>query len=431
MKHNKLYLVLVPILLSMTVGIYGQNLEIDAQIRPRFEGRNGFRFLPVIDADAGNFINQRARLTVGYSQEKLKMKIAINNHKVWGDIATLGSDDVAISFHEAWAEALLTENFSVRFGRQEISYDDQRIFGSVDWVQQGRSHDAMVAKWMFSPKSRLDLGFAYNANGESLARTPYTLQYKALQYAWYHADMGKLGVSLLFLNNGIEYDADADPVATDLKVDYSQTIGTRVTYKAGKFISDASFYYQGGKQNDTDISASNLAINLKYKITKEFLIGAGFEHISGNDLGPGGYGDIDRTENNAFNPFYGTNHKFNGWMDNFYVATWQNNVGLNDLNFVLAYTKNKFNAKIMPHFFTTAGDTGDFDNKLGTEIDFMIGYKVSKNVSFEAGYSYMAAEDALVALQGGGREDSGSVTYVQLNFNPKLFSYKKDQPAAQ
>jgi len=39
----------------------------------------------------------------------------------------------------------------------------------------------------------------------------------------------------------------------------------------------------------------------------------------------------------------------------------------------------------------------------------------------------MSGKDALIALQGGGREDSGSVAYVQMVFNPKLFSFKKEK----
>jgi hypothetical protein len=35
----------------------------------------------------------------------------------------------------------LTEAFSMKLGRQEVIYDNSRIFGNVDWAQQGRSHD--------------------------------------------------------------------------------------------------------------------------------------------------------------------------------------------------------------------------------------------------------------------------------------------------
>lgn len=411
MKLKKL---IFAVLLLITAGVYGQTqFDIGVEIRPRFESRNGYKILPIADQDAANFVSQRTRLTFGYSQDKLKLKVAINNVKVWGDIKTLGADDVNISFHEAWAEALLSDKFSIRLGRQEIVYDDHRIFGNVNWTQQGRSHDAMVMKWVMDAKNRLDIGFALNANGESLARTAYTMQYKALQYAWYHGNFNKFGLSFLLLNNGIEYDDSGS-----LEVDYSQTFGIRLTYKEGKFNADASFYLQGGKHVNKDVSTSNYAINLKYKVSPEFLIGVGYEYLSGNDIG-------DTSEINAFSPLYGTNHKFNGWMDYFYVGNWGNNVGLKDLNFVLAYSKDKFSAKVIPYFFTAAADTGAMDDKLGTEIDFTIGYKIAKNTNFMLGYSHMSGKDTLVALQGGNRENNGNWAWVQFVFNPTLFSFKK------
>lgn len=411
MKLKKL---IFAVLLLITTGIYAQTqFDIDVEIRPRFESRNGYKILPIADQDGANFVSQRTRLSFKYSQEKLKLKVALNNTKVWGDIKTLGADDVNISFHEAWAEALLSDKFSIKLGRQEIVYDDHRIFGNVNWTQQGRSHDAIVMKWVPDAKNRLDIGFALNANGESLARTAYTMQYKALQYAWYHGNFNKFGLSFLFLNNGIEYDD-----AGSLEVDYSQTFGTRLTYKEGKFNADASFYLQGGKQVNKDVSASNYAINIKYKVSPEFLIGVGYEYLSGNDIG-------DTSEINAFSPLYGTNHKFNGWMDYFYVGNWGNNVGLKDLNFVLAYSKDKFSAKVIPHFFTAGADTGTMDDKLGTEIDFTMGYKIAKNTNFILGYSHMSGKDTLVALQGGNRENNGNWAWVQFVFNPTIFSFKK------
>ena len=44
----------------------------------------------------------------------------------------------------------------------------------------------------------------------------------------------------------------------------------------------------------------------------------------------------DASENKAFTPFYGTNHKFNGFMDYFHVGNHANSVGLIDI-----YTKVK------------------------------------------------------------------------------------------
>jgi len=60
---------------------------------------------------------------------------------VWGETGTLSKSDInGTAIHEAWGEILFSEKFSIKAGRQEIIYDDHRMFGSVDWAQQGRSH---------------------------------------------------------------------------------------------------------------------------------------------------------------------------------------------------------------------------------------------------------------------------------------------------
>jgi len=54
----------------------------------------------------------------------------------------------------------------------------------------------------------------------------------------------------------------------------------------------------------------------------------------------------------------------------------------------LAYKKNKFSAKLIPHFFSAAADVYNGNvkmaNNLGTEIDFALGYKIAKDISFNA-----------------------------------------------
>ncbi len=400
---------------------YAQQFDLSAEIRPRFENKHGYGSLLATDADGANFISQRSRLNFNFSQDKIKLGVSLQNVRVWGDISTLGADDNATMLHEAWAEALLSDNFSLKFGRQEIVYDDSRIFGNVGWAQQARSHDAMIAKFKTSEKSNLDLGFALNADSQAGVDNLYSniAGYKTFQYAYYHTAINNFGLSLLALNNGVEYLNSGDQ-----KVDYSQTLGTHITYKEGKFASNFSAYLQTGKISDKDVSASNFSGNISYKATNEFSFGLGAEYLSGKDM------NDSSTDLKSFNPLYGTNHKFNGWMDYFYVGNHGGSVGLVDVNAFVAYNKDKFSAKIMPHFFSSEADIYDvsnakMDSKLGTEIDFTIGYKVANNVQFSAGHSMMFAKDAMEVIKAGGdMDENNSWSWIMLTFNPKLFSSK-------
>lgn len=89
------------------------------------------------------------------------------------------------SLHEAWGEYSFNKYFSVKAGRQEINYDDQRLFGAVAWAQQGRSHDAIQVKYNDSTFSA-HIGVAYNQTGENSIATSYTVtnNYKELYYIW-------------------------------------------------------------------------------------------------------------------------------------------------------------------------------------------------------------------------------------------------------
>ncbi len=61
------------------------------------------------------------------------MSVSAQDIRVWGDVNTLSESDVnGTAIHEAWASVLLDSKFSLKMGRQEIVYDDSRIFGN--WV---------------------------------------------------------------------------------------------------------------------------------------------------------------------------------------------------------------------------------------------------------------------------------------------------------
>ena len=82
---------------------------------------------------------------------------------VWGENRQILPDDQNDSFavFEAWANINLGKGWSTKLGRQVISYDDQRIFGGLDWAQQGRNHDAGLLKYK-KDKFILDIGLAFS-----------------------------------------------------------------------------------------------------------------------------------------------------------------------------------------------------------------------------------------------------------------------------
>jgi Alginate export len=408
----------------MALNTFAQQFDLSAELRPRYENRHGFGTLLDTDEDGSNFVSQRTRLNFAFVNEKMRFKVVLQNVRVWGDVGTMSSDDKATALQEAWAEAILGSQISIKLGRQEISYDDQRIFGSVGWAQQARSHDAFLFKYAPDANNKIDVGFALNSDLQANTDDLYSnaAGYKAFQYVWYHVDFNAFGLSFLALNTGVEYLENEGLSNEKQTIDYMQTIGPRLTYASGKFSADAASYFQMGKSLDTDVNASYFAGNIGYKINDNFDIGIGMEYLSGKDMDDA---DVDIK---SFAPLFGTNHKFNGLMDYFYVGNHANNVGLTDVNASIGYKKNKVSAKIMPHFFSAAANVFDgsekMDSNLGTEIDLTFGYQLSKDVVLNAGYSKMFATDTMEILKGGDKDENNSWAWVMFTFKPKLFSHK-------
>ncbi|SEA66646.1 Alginate export [Flavobacterium gillisiae] len=412
---------LFPFLAIIGCTTYAQEFEANVQLRPRFEYRNGYKSL-LKDGDIpASFISQRSRLNLNFTQDKLKLKLALQNISVWGDVATTSTAAKnGVAVFEAWAEYSFTDKWSSRIGRQVLNYDNQRIMGGIDWIQQGQSHDAVLLTYK-DTKNQLDLGVAHNANAENLLAptTAYTTNYKNMHYAWYHTKISTINASFLFLNTGYEFAA----TPTELKVDYKQTYGTYLTYKGKKLDFDFGLYGQSGKSAGNDITAFYAGSNIGYALTENFKATLGYEFLSGKDQ------DDTSTKLKSFIPLFGTNHAFNGFMDYFYVGNHSNNVGLQDAYLKLEFPIKKVKLSVTPHFFYAHSkvivSTVEQDSYLGTELDLTAAYKVSKDILVVGGYSQMFGTTTLEALKGGDSSKTNNWAWLMININPNIFSTKK------
>lgn len=420
----KIIIITIICLLPLTL-TYSQELKISAEIRPRLEVRNGYKTLSNPNLDAAAFVSQRSRLNFAFqnNEQKIKFGMTLQNVRVWGDVSTLSPSDInGTAMHEAWAEILLNKKFSLKAGRQEIIYDDHRIFGSVGWAQQARSHDALIAKFR-DGKHKLDVGLALNARGETLFEVPYEVNnYKSFQYLWYNIKANdNFKISLLILNNGVQFENDKGKLETA----FSQTLGPRMVFSKNKLDVAFALYYQTGKITTSDLNAIYFGGSAKYKIHADWSAKLGFEYLSGTDM------NSTDTEIKSFSPFYGTNHKFNGFMDYFYVGNHASSIGLTDIYANLNFKKKDFAVGLTPHFFMAPevildSNAKKMDSNLGTEIDLTLSYKISKSVSITSGYSKMFATESMEALKGGSKDEANHWFWFSLNLKPELFNYKKE-----
>lgn len=398
--------------------------SLSGEFRPRAEYRHGFKQMFSEDDTAAFQISQRTRLNAAFKHDKLKVGLSLQDVRFWGETPQLAAASNRLMVHQAWAEYEFAQGFTAKLGRQELVYDDARMLGNVDWAQQARSHDLALLKYERSFK--LHLGLAFNQQADLLKTTKYPLagSYKAMQFLWYNRQISKLSLSVLFMNLGQEFSF-IDNNLPKYKTVYSQTAGTRLTRKGEKLEVYGAAYYTFGKDaTDRELSAYLINAGVEYKPGNGFGIGAGWELQSGTSEkdksdDPAGY------TNNSFNPYFGTNHKFNGFMDYFYVGNHINSVGLNDIYGNLSYGKNKMSYLLTLHLFSAAADvlqagstTDVMARSLGKELDFSLTYQMAPYASLTAGYSQMFGTETLQKLRGGDYKQTNNWAWLMISFKP-------------
>lgn len=431
------------ILLGMAItllGSYVANAQFSAtgQFRPRAEFRDGYSTLQSKDAETAAFISQRTRLNVGFTGYRFKFFVAVQDVRVWGqDASTINrvttAENNGVQLHEAWGEIMLNDtissiqNLSLKIGRQEISYDDQKVIGGLDWLQQARYHDAIVLKY-FNKGWTADFGAAFNQNKELLSGTIYNgvpaatsgytagtnglgTNYKSLEYLYLAKKFFFGDISFLFLSDNFNkytnVTAGTPPVVTKVN---EQGIWTRNTtgfyYNVNptrKIKLEGSIYHQFGHDKNGRSLSSNLAsLTTTLQVGRKLFVGPGIDYLSGND---GTKAVTATSTNNQFDPLYGTPHKFWGTMDYFYASSGFGAQGL--LNYFL---KAKYNLKdnltlfADLHGFESAnslsnGAGGEQTSYLGTELDLKVSYNLTKLVNIEGGYSFMKATNSMASAQ--------------------------------
>lgn len=399
----------------LMAGMASAQFSLSGEFRPRTEISHGFATLAAENQDASTFTSQRTRLNFGFSNEFIRTGIVLQDVRYWGSQRQLvENQDLAASIHQGWAEILFSPSVSLKAGRQELVYDDHRIFGNVGWAQQARSHDLALLK--YEKDVKLHFGIAHNENTNrrnNLYDQPDPSAYKDMQFIWFNKTWEKESLSLLFLNNGI-------PVLTNGSQEnrYSQTMGGRFTMNPNQVNIAANLYYQGGKDvTNRDISAFNFLLEVSAKMNPTATATLGMEILSGTD-------SDETSKNNSFNPLYGTNHKFNGFMDYFYVGNHLNSVGLN--NYYFKWDCSRFKNvqwNLHLHYFSAnAKLPGDANAYFGTEADFDLTYTVNPFAKITAGYSHMfAGENMELIKPNGSYKATQNWAYLMLSITPKFF----------
>ncbi|SFN84086.1 Alginate export [Capnocytophaga haemolytica] len=405
-------LVLSALFVAAATTLSAQDFSIDANLKSRAEYRHGQGAVFPSGAEPAFFVGQRVRLGGTFEKDWLTLRLSGQQIFTWGSAGQpVGEQPTQFGVYEAWAGLRLGDSWGLKLGRQVFSYDDERVLGELDWSHYGRFHDGALVRYN-SNGWDADLALAFNQQGQPTVGNDYLIvkgtSYKAMQFLHLNKKWDGNTVSFLFMNTG--FQNVASPTGAD-GVSQMQTTGLYGKFPINALTLEASAYYQFGKYNKTDVSAYQWRLEATYQLPK-VLVGLGAEMLSGKK-------DGDKIK--KFKPLFGTNHKFNGFMDLYYVGSTEGDTGLNDY---YAKANVKFNEKssllFMPHVFTRNVTPSGAKSYLGTELDFVYSNKLMQDVVLNVGYSHHFASDEL----GIGKSGVQNWAYAELLIRPTLFSHK-------
>ena len=370
---KRLFLILLAVL-PLLARAQENTFSVDADYLTRGEIRRGGIYVTE-DGDALNsrFILSRTRLGASYSRDWLSARLTAQHADTWGSSA--GN---SLSMNEA---------------RQRLSYDDQRIFGADDWSMTGYSHDGLKLGFERAGH-KVHLFGAYNQDVSNIdqggTRFSGGIQpYKSLASLWYHYDIPKTGIgaSLLFVNMGLEDNMVY--IGEEPKTCFQQLAGTFLSWNPKHFGLEASYYHQWGKSNGgIPLNAWMASAKAMATPSEHWSFRVGYDYLSGEEDFPiPGEGDIGLVRHEivrGFNSLYGSNHKFYGAMDFFYVSTYVNGFtpGLQNLYAGVSWTPVKpLSADAAYHFFSTAVPVQDAKQALGHEVELQLTWTITFRVA--------------------------------------------------
>jgi hypothetical protein len=417
---------------------------LGAQLRTRTELRDGQAAPLPKGSSPAFFTSQRTRLYAGFAGYRFKLGLTVQDVRVWGQDAstinrTTTQDNNALLVHEAWAEIMLLDtvvknkSLQLKIGRQELVYDDSRLLGNLDWLQQGRRHDAAVLKYE-SGHYTLHVGAAFNQNKENTAGTIYNptppgnyasntnggSMYKSLEYLYASRKLHTGNLSFLFLADQFsKFHPDSAGVKIwDKGVHTRLTTGLYFNNSFNKLAITAAAYYQFGKNaNAQELSAGLLSAAFQYQLCSSFSAGLGTDYTTGG-IGSSG-------KSHAFDPLYGTPHRFWGNMDYFYVVSGFGNRGLQDYYLKTKYKPGpKLQIAADVHEFFSASDLPDqLSRRFGTEADLVTTYSLTKVISFEAGYSHFWNTASLTSpgvKNIANAQSNSNWAYLMVSIRPEI-----------
>lgn len=300
-------------------------------------------------------------------------------------------------------------DLTFRLGRQELSYGDERLIGSLDWGNLGRTFQG--GKAIFKHNSmQLDLFFANVVIPEDGHLNNSDTDDDFYGAYWTIQDLIPHTLSHLYF-----LVRDIDEMESEV-----YTYGTRHEGAKGPVDYEMEFAYQSGEFQDFDHRAWAATVEGGYtfkKLPMSPRFGLEGSFASG-DKNP------DDRDHETFENLFPTNHKFYGYMDLF---SWKNLTNAVIKASIKPHEKVKVSLDF--HFFflndvddawyNAAGKvfrrdpTGKADKHVGNELDFTVKWDINKHFYLWSGYSHFFPGEF---IDDTGADDPADWFFLQTTF---------------
>lgn len=386
----------------------GISYQISGQIRDRGE-LDGRTFVPEARTLGYNLLRSRVGVMVKPTDD-VQAFIQIQDSRTWGggnpSLARGTTDGTAkaLDFHQAYLAVsnLFSSGFTLKLGRQEMSYGNERLVSPSNWGNTARSFDAAKASYesetyalhLFTAKLVASQTVSAAENFHGLYATVRNLK--------------PVMADVVYLLDDNTAELTKGPEIGESKLSRA-TVGLRLYAKSAPWDADVEFFHQYGHiaLTETDarsrIKADLYSMNAGVTVDAalKMRVGVAYTMLTGdNDAKDGAY--------HTFNALFGSGHTYYGFMDLFPKVLGE--YGLHDAILSWSMTPSEpLSLALDLHDFRldrgatfkdpTTGQPTEA-KALGQEIDLTVNYKYSSMVTFTLGVSGFIPAEAMQYKQG-------------------------------
>ncbi len=373
------------------------------------------------------FWNTRTKVHVGYKpQSWLQFYVQGRDSRSTGDDRATNSDSDQWELYQAYAQIGNPKEFplSLKIGRQELSYGEERFIGKSDWGNTGRVFDA--AKLRFEQGDYSVDGFIGRINvvDDNSLNLVNDYEFFSGVYAGAKNLIPKMDTHLYFISR----NNAGTTVTTDRDV---YTVGARLASLPGQFGNwDFALEFAGqfgtmGTRDHTAFASFVTAGHTWKDAAWTPRLGIQYDWGSGDE-------DSTDTKSGTFDQLYGTNHGKYGYMDiiglrnihdphlRFSAKPHKDLTVAADLHaFFLSNDRDSFYSESGTARTGSYGVNPQFSKYLGSELDIVFNYSATKWWTLQAGYAHFFVGSYIKSSveSGGGTVTDADWVFFQTIFN--------------